>query len=320
MAAPWKTVPPAEQAAEDGAWVGVVSDTDAFWGNGYASLVYPPGIGVGLDPSLIRTWWPGYVSQTIVSGLAPLGTRHFNEPLLFFCWTRRSQGAWSQRYIHLHLVLFDRYRDPQSSHKLADVRIGGRVNPSSDWQLVSSMDDPESLSVPYVAKGREKTEFIGSDGLIRLPPDVEQLEMILEIDNRFESPPTVADVDAIYLGPYQPLILLHPEIPSDTLELAWFFDHYAYPGTTIHMSLDVDLIPNNGNERLMTPSVGLSAICEEPFRISVDEIPKEMWNHQSIFAYAEATRGGITLAMDYAGPLRLNRTDSTNPVQSWSRY
>jgi hypothetical protein len=313
---PWRAVPPAEKAIEHGASVGIAPDADTFMGNAVGRLAYPPTIGVGQDTYLTATWWPGYISQTLVSGLAALGTRPFNEPLLFFCWGRRTQGAWSQRYIYLHIALFDRFRDPQSEHKLADLRIGGRFSPGEDWGLVSSLED---LSAPYVAPGRQKTEFVGSDGLIRLPQDAEQLEVILEVDNRFESPPTTAEIDAVYLGPYRPLILVHPEVPSDTLELAWFFDRYVYPVARIGLYLDADLNPNNGNEWPIPGAQDLLPICGQPLRVNVAQIPKEIRDQQPIFAYGVATQGGIAVATDYAGPLLLKRGD-LNHVETWSGY
>jgi len=316
----WKVFPPASKAADAGAWLNIVADDERFMGNASAKLHYQPEIGVDVDPVLTRDWWPGTINQTLVSGLSALGPTPWDEPLLFFCWARRPQGSNSKRYAYLHLALFDRYRNPQGSkavpvrdrHKLADVRIGGKCAPGEEWTLVSSLD---KVGVPYAAEDPRKTEFI-SNGLIQLPSDVEQIDVILEVDNRFESDPTTVQIDGLYLGPYQPLILMHSKGADVGVDLAWFFDQYAnsVTGTSIDLYLDTDLQPGNGNEWLINQARILPAICEAPVRLRLAEIPEQMRSQRPLFAYAKAVRFGTHIATDYTGPLPLAVPDGEPPA------
>ncbi len=308
----WRVYEPAQKASIEGAWLGIVSDDERFMGNAYANIDYPPRVGVGMDAGLAGDYWPGAITQILVSGFSGIGPSPWDEPLLFFCWTRRPKGSMSDRYVYLHLSLFDRYRNPQGNkgnpvkdrHKLAEVRVGGRLAPGDEWTLISSLD---KVGAPYVAEDSRKSDFVGSDGLIYFPSDVEQIEMIFEVDNRFESVPTVAQIDSVYLGPYKPLVLIHSEDYGTDVDLAWFFDTHAYllSGANVDLYLDIDLEPGNGNEWLINSTELLPVVCEEAVQVQLEDIPRRMKTHRPLFAYARAERYGAEIAIDYAGPLPL---------------
>ncbi|HPO07224.1 MAG TPA: hypothetical protein PLZ55_01045 [bacterium] len=316
VASPWMQTPPSDQSIAAGASVAIVTGEEAFLGNGMICLDYPPTIAVGQDSALTTTWFPGTMTNNVVSGLNALGERPYatNEPLLFFCWARKTQGAGSDRYIYIHLAMFDRYRNPQKDHKLADVRVGGRFSPGTQWQRVSSL---EQLGAPYVATGYSASDFV-QNGLIHFPDAVEMFDMIFEIDNRFEANPTTAEIDSAYLGPYKPLILVHPQLPSDRIELAWFADDRLYINLTVALYLDTDLIPDKGNEYLLAQ--GLSAKCPQPFQIPVSDLPDSWQKVDPLFIYGVSSQGGEVIGTDYAGPIPLDRTNIQPGISEWSLY
>jgi|GEM_PF-4459526 len=316
VASPWMKTPPSDQSIAAGVSVSIVTGQEAFLGNGMIRLDYPPTIGVDQNPTLIAEWFPGTMTNNVVSGLNALGERPYatDEPLLFFCWARKTRGAGSDRHIYIHLAMFDRFRNPQKDHKLADVRVGGRFSPGTQWQRVSSLDQ---LGAPYVATGYSANDFV-QNGLIKFPDAVEMFDMIFEIDNRFEANPTTAEIDAAYLGPYKPLILVHPQLPSDRIELAWFADDRLYINLTVTLYLDTDLIPNNGNEYLLARN--LPPDCPEPFRISLCDLPGSWQNVDPLFVYGISSQNDVIVGTDYAGPIPLNRMNIQPGISEWSLY